>query len=737
MSSAARAAPPPAGVAPGPTEGVALPDLLRLMRQRWRAVALPTLAACIGATIFVQVVAPRYTGETKVLLESRDSALTRPSQDRTEQTLPIDEQAVASQAQVVMSRDLAREAIRRLKLVGNPEFDPLVDGVGPVRKVLMALGLVPNAMEGDPADRVLERYFDHLSVYPAGKSRILTVEFKARDPELAARAANTIADLYLTSLEAAKIDTARFASTWLGSNIDTLRTRVSEAESKVEAFRAKNGLIGGGTTNQPIGTQQLTELATQLTQARASQADAAAKAKLIKDLLKDGRAFDIPDVANNEMIRRLVEQRITLKAQLALESRTLLPGHPRIKELSAQLGDLEGQIRAAGDRTVRTLESDARIASARVESLQAAMESQSSVVARANTSEVQLRALEREAKAQRDQLESYLSRYREAAARDVENATPPDARVVSRAVVSDTPSFPKKLPIIGFTTVVVFLFAVGAVVARELLRTPATSPTPNSGPGLAEAGETLRTPALAPTLRPAPRRPVVAFRAETARQVEPTPPAHAAPVTEAPFDLAPLIARLEAIAPRNGAGRRLLVVGATGSDGLDALAEHLGSALAGRGRALIVGLDDAEEGDQPGLTDLVLGEAAFLEAIQSHPGSRVHRIGTGTLDAQVLIEEPQGLLITLDALGQAYDWVVCRLGDGASATGAPLLTAAAARMDAVVLASNAEAEDPDLVALYHAATTAGAAQVLVAQDRAPVAASPESDIAAWPLRRSA
>ena len=103
---------------------------------------------------------------------------------------------------------------------------------------------------------------------------------------------------------------------------------MAKAEAKVETFRSKNGLIGGlsGTgTSQPIGTQQLTELSTQLTQARAAQADAAAKAKLIRDLIKDGRAFEIPDVANNELIRRLVEQRITLRAQLALESRTLLP----------------------------------------------------------------------------------------------------------------------------------------------------------------------------------------------------------------------------------------------------------------------------------------------------------------------------------------------------------------------------------------------------------------------------
>ena len=44
-------------------------------------------------------------------------------------------QAVASQVQVVMSRDLARQAIRDLHLVGNPEFDPQVRGVGPLQRL--------------------------------------------------------------------------------------------------------------------------------------------------------------------------------------------------------------------------------------------------------------------------------------------------------------------------------------------------------------------------------------------------------------------------------------------------------------------------------------------------------------------------------------------------------------------------------------------------------------------------
>ncbi|TXN31744.1 GumC family protein [Methylobacterium sp. WL19] len=718
-------------------EGLGLSQLFGVLARSWRWIVLPTLAAGIGAIVFVQVVPPRYTGEAKILLESRDASFARTAQERGEQPLAIDEQAVASQVQVVMSRDIAREAIRRLKLVGNAEFDPEVDGIGPVQRVLMMIGLGRNPMERAPEDRVLETYFDRLLVYPAGKSRILTVEFRSRDPDLAAKAANTIAELYIASLESAKVDTARYASTWLGGNIDTLRTRVSEAEAKVEAFRARNGLIsgGGGATSQPLGTQQLSELSTQLSQARTVKADLTSRAKLIREMIKDGRAFEIPDVANNEVIRRTVEQRITLRGQLALESRTLMPAHPRIKELTAQIGDLDAQIKSTADRVVRTMENDARIAEARVESLNAAVDAQREVVSKGNSSEVQLRALEREAKAQRDQLESYLSRYREASARDAESAAPADARVVSRAVVPQIPSFPKKLPIVALALVMAMLLSSGGVAARHLLRDPdetrrrtgpddrAPEPAPFAFP---EASTALSRTGTAAALYEAPliARVVVPLVAAAPASVpeatlfpereDTEEAAGEAGRTAVPsYDLQALTRRLRERMGRNGGS---LLVAETDTDADRQLAGILAEALAASGRVLLVDVNGpASPSDDAGLTDLVAGEAAFLDVIRSVPSvRRLHAIPRGFVDCDILTDEPEALAIALDALAQSYDWVVYRLGEAQSEGARDLLTAMAGRMNAIVIASDTSPEDPELVALYGLADREGSGSVLVA-----------------------
>ncbi|GJD44054.1 hypothetical protein AFCDBAGC_1916 [Methylobacterium cerastii] len=748
---------------PAPADGLNLAQVPALLRRSWHWIALPTLVVAGLSTVFVQVVSPRYTGEAKLLLESREAAFARTASERAEQVPPIDEQAVASQVQVMMSRDLAREAIRRLNLVGNPEFDPSAGTIGPVQRTLMMLGLAKNPLDRPAEDRVLEAYFERLLVFPAGKSRILSVEFRSKDAELAAKGANTVSELYIAALEAAKVDTARYASTWLGGNIDSLRKRVAEAEARVEAYRAGNGLVGStGASGQPLNAQQLGELSTQLSQARILKADLAGRAKAVKEMIKDGRAFEIPDVANNEVIRRTVENRITIRGQLALESRTLLPAHPRIKELTAQLQDLDAQIKASAERVGRTLENDAKIAASRVESLQAAVDGQRDVVVKGNTSEIQLRALEREAKVQREQLESYLSRYREAAARDGESATPADARIISRAVTPELPSFPKKLPIVAFATLLTLMLAAGVVVARHLLSDPtgggrrereeeeaADAPSPAARPerfafpeavppahwAAAEAGPVAGTHAMAEPVMAEPdfaeqdlaeqdlAEPVSAehtpAEAPTAAKVE-AAPASSQPATPraGSFDLAPLIARLEA-GPRAGGGRTLLVVETAGAARPvpgKSLVEALEAALSGRASALAVDLNGpASDAEAPGLTDLVAGEAAFLNVIQAERGSAIHRIAAGSLEIEVLLEEPASVAITIEAMAEAYDWVVCRLRAEPGAH--ELLAALGTLMDSVIIASNAALDDPDLGDLFAIAEDSGAGQVLVAQDK--------------------
>lgn len=645
-------------------------------RKAW--IIGPTLAALGLSFVAVNVIPPRYTGEARLLLENGDSFYTRPGPTADNYGAQFDSEGVQSQVQVVMSRDLAREAIKRIGLVGNSEFDSGAGALGALKKVGVLLGLGAHPADRSPEERVLEKYYDRLLVYPVGRSRIVAVEFTSQDPALAAKAANIIATTYLEMQGAAKQDTARSASSWLSTTIDPLRKKLAESEAKVEEFRSRNGLLVGAN-NTTITAQQLADLSTQLSSARTQQAEAQARASIIRDAIKSGRTFDIPDVANNELVRRLIEQRVNLRAQIALESRNLLSEHPRIKELNAQLADLEGQLRAAAERAVRTLENEAKIAGQRVESFTAALDGQKKTVSGANDSEVQLRALEREARTQREQLEQYMLRYREALARDADNATPADARIISRAIEPTQPSFPKKIPTMIVATLATFLVALAAIVSRELLN--------GAGPGSVGNQRSPRKPpgwvgaaaAGQPEAEPDGDKTVDPRQARVAGLLT-----HGGRVGQLQLDLSDPDRSLADLAERVDDARpgyAPLVVVLDGAGPGDASARALASLLSERCRCVLIDLGSDAGRHQPGFSELLSGEALFSDIITRRPNSRLHEIGPGYAGRAAVLAAPDIVEVALDALCETYDWVlVVAASTDEAAVLAPLVAQAQAAL---------------------------------------------------------
>ncbi len=330
-----------------------------LARKRgW--IIVPTVLALVASIAAVNLVTPRYKSESRILIDGRENVFLRPSSDRsTEERQSLDPEAVTSQVQLVLSRDLAREIIKKNKLAERPEFDPVLQGISPLKSLAALIGIGRDPFSMTPEERVLDAYYERLQAYAVDKSRVIVVEFQSADPDLAARVANSIADGYLVLQQNARQDQARSASQWLSGEIENLRKKVSDAEAKVEDFRSKSSLFVG-TNNTTLSNQQMGEVNTQLNNARSMKADAESRARLIKEMLQSGKPIEASEVVNSELMRRLSEQRVTLRAQLAEQSSTLLGNHPRIKELKAQLGDLDNQIRDEAAKISRSLESDAR-----------------------------------------------------------------------------------------------------------------------------------------------------------------------------------------------------------------------------------------------------------------------------------------------------------------------------------------------------------------------------------------
>jgi polysaccharide biosynthesis transport protein len=629
-----------------------------LWRNKWQIIR-PTVLAALIAIAVVEMIPPKYQSEARVLIEGRDNVFLRPNADKDLiDRGTVDQEAVTSQVQLILSRDLAREVIEKLKLNELPEFDPAIAGISPLRKVLGVIGVIKNPMRMTPEERVLDAYYDRLQVFAVEKSRVIVIDFPSEDPKLAAEVANAIADAYLVRQQAAKQQQARAAGDWLAGEIESMRRKVADAEAKVEAFRANSNLLVG-TNNTTLSAQSLGDVNAQLAASRAQKADAQSKAKLIREMLRAGGPLESSDILNSELIRRLSEQRVTLRAQLAEQSSTLLDAHPRIKELKAQIADLDKQIRVEADMLAHSLENDAKLADARVDMLSASLDQLKNQAAGTNEQDVQLRALERDAKSQRELLESYLAKYREATARDTINSAPADARVISRATVSTVPAYPKKLPTVLIASLAVMVLSSGWVLTRELLAAPVTA-TPRA----ARAG-----------VRPRRRAAAVADAAgRFASLADHAPTAIGVPVT----------AIKQVAADVNGGGRPIAIFDA--GRGLDTtgIAIKLARALAENGgRVVLVGLSSgsndaikatSSDPSVGGLAELAAGTASFSEIITKDKQSALNLITSGrTPTDRLAILSAPGMAPMFAALARSYDHLVLDAG----ALGGPEMAAIA------------------------------------------------------------
>jgi tyrosine-protein kinase Etk/Wzc len=632
-ASGGAAVPAAASVVPGELDAGTLRKAL--WRKKWR-ILIPTVLVGVAASTAVNMLTPKYRSEARVLVEARENVFLRPDAEKTQERAALDQEAVASQVQLILSRDLARDVIRRLKLGERPEFDPVLRGLSPLRTLLATSGFVRDPLRMTPEERNLEAYYDRLSVFSVDRSRVIAIEFQSEDPELAARVANVVAEGYLVLQQAAKQEQARAAGQWLAGEIDNLRSKVAAAEAKVEEFRARSNLFVG-PNNTTLSHQQLGESNSQLGTARVQKADAETRARLIREMLASGRPIDASDILNSELVRRLAEQRVTLRAQLAEQSSTLLDRHPRIKELKAQIADLERQMRSEAETLVRSLEHEAKIAGARMDTLAAGLDQLKRQAASSNEQDVQLRALEREAKAQRDLLESYLAKYREATTRETIDAAPADARIFSRAVVSNTPSFPKKLPIVLVATLAMFVLSAGLVVTGELLA--GNHAAPAAGPG--QASGSLAAIAPLPDAHPAVGIPISAID-----------------------DVA------QALRAAGDDGRRITVLGTKRNVGTTLAAVTLARALAKDAHVVLVDLAlggsnlaaISTDPAAPGIADVVRGAASFGHVITRDRLSSVHLIAAGEAVQSAAILTSPRLAMTLDALAKTYDHVVIDAG---------------------------------------------------------------------------
>jgi uncharacterized protein involved in exopolysaccharide biosynthesis len=491
-----------------PVRAMDISEVLAGVARRRRLILGFTLLFALAGTLFALLARPVYTSESQVLIEYQETPYLRSIAAQQTQPRRVDDRDVKSQVAVIESRDLALKVLRELDLIGTPEFDPLKEGLGLGTRLKILLGFKADPRRLTPEQRALRIWYENLRVYDLPGSRVVVISYTSPSPKTAARIVNALAEAYVEQTRAAQLARTSEAREWLKKQIEELRRKVVESEVAVERYRARAGLYKG--TQAKLINQELTELSTQITNAAAERSRAEAEARAIREMIrKTGTVDNSPAVLRSPLIQRLREQQIGLERRLAELSTIYLDNHPRVKATRRELADLKAQIRREALKIARSLEQQARIAAAREAELRAALDRLKKRASTASVEEVRLRELEREAKANRALLETFLTRYSEAATRDQAEALPGMARVISRGGVPGEPSFPRRGPIIllsalaglGLGLGVAFILEVmgaSARLARAARAQAARSPLPEkaaTADGGGQAPEKARMPA--------------------------------------------------------------------------------------------------------------------------------------------------------------------------------------------------------------------------------------------------
>lgn len=685
------------GTRAGEADDVALDlkGLFGALLRRWPAIVAVTGIFALGAFALSAVVTPTYKAETRILIENREVGLTADALAASERVV-VDQETVASQVQLLGSRDLARRVAEREGLADRSEFAGT--GGSLLDSILVAAGIGRDPLRISPEERVIDSFMERLNVYRVDGSRVVVVEFTSADRELAASVANSVATEYMALQGEAKRRSSEDQTRWLGEEIGRLRDNVREAEAAVEVYRSGSDLLVGAD-GSTVARQQITDITNAIATARAEKAAADSRADELSSLISSGGLSRAAEVVDSDTFRALRSREAALRGRQSELGVTLLPGHPQMQSIGSQIQDIERQQIDEARRALEGLRNDARVADARVRALTATLNETKVTSAANGESEVELRALEREAASQRGLLEGLLVRYSEAAARQNAEILPADARVISRAAVPQEPVFPKPArmttlaALAGFLLVVTWIFSVEFVTGRALVRVGSlpAKPLPLGGQAGDDAdGEDADPRALR-------------FRSMIDAALAASPVT--APGKSAYTDASVLHAALIA----DGRARvAVLTVGDPAA--LPPMIEALAHAAADAGTRVVLvdAISDHAGQGGPGLSDLIAGEAAFSDVIHRNRRTRAHEIGVGT---RPLAGEGIGgeqLETVLSALESAYDLVVVQLGDlvADDFAGRPPVAA-----DRVVLVGRPD--DPAITHALKVMTDAGVRQVSI------------------------
>src|SRR5580700_2657993 len=575
-------------------------DVQKIWSVLWRGkitILLSTLVAVGLAAAFVLLVPHKYTATTQILIDPMDL---RGAQTDISPTIPQSDAAVLqveSQARVIASDNVLRRVVISEDLDHDPEF-----------------------MHGAQAEQygplaALNELQKRVQVKRSERTYVVDVSVTSEDPAKAARIANAIAQTYLAEQTEVRSDAARQISQSLTARLKELQTRVRDAEQRVEAYKASHNIVGAN--GELVNEQQLSNLNSQLSLARARTSEAKARLDQVESVLHSKTPIGaFPEAVQSQTITMLRSQYAEIMRRDAEQKSSLGERHPAVIEIEAQGARLQKLIEDEVARIAQSDRAEYERAKADEDMLSRQVDGLKNTAVTTNESLVGLRELERDVQASRAVYESFLVRSRETG--EQEQVDTKNIRIISKADRPIYRSSPPPSLIVGLAAMLLgFASGVGIVIMQGSAEdaTPRPTRTPaNFGRLGAFAKKLWETPEPPPTITVLATLPNVdiAFGLDAVED----------PHSRFAREIQKVYEAVRVSHKKRG-NPSVLVVAADDEDDTASVALMLAAAAAATQRVLLIDTDlkrrtlsaiDADEGDA-GLVDVAIGRRELSEVI--------------------------------------------------------------------------------------------------------------------------
>ena len=612
--------------------GFQLADFIRIVDAR-RGLILKVMGGVVLCALIVALALPTlYSSAATVLLDPRKNNITDLS--AVVSPLTADPAAVQNQIQIITSRDLAATVVDRLKLTGDPEFNPAIAplGIGDLLAGLNPRNWFAGSKPATAAlqrERVIDNLRRHVWADAQGLSTTITIAASSRDAVKATAIANAVADAYVKGQIANKVDATNATTGWLNRRLSDLAQQLEIQQAAIQRYKASHNL-NDSAPGASIVDQQMVGISTQVVQARSELAEKQAVADRISQLVAAGNPADVAQIVSSPLIVQLRTQQAALLAQQADLNSKYGPLHPKMQAIEEQKRDLDAKIGQEVGRLAASAANDVMVARAHLNSLQGSLGGTESTAREQNMARVQLQAMESNATSTKTMYEAFVQRLRQS--QNLDDVQTPESRIISSAAVPLYPTGPSRMLIVGASVPLGLLLGILAALLVEKLG-PLMPVRVNGAP---------RAALVPPAKGSAPRAMTVWNGPPILGEINDPAQLRAAdfvldyPASKYSHAMAALVRELEARPNTGGGGAVIALTSADNGESRSAIAVSLARAASRMGKkAIIVDCAPARMASKAirakvkrGLYDVLTGKAPLNAALARDPRSQTYLLAT-------------------------------------------------------------------------------------------------------------